>query len=256
MYLWTVIAIKVRSVMSYALLKARTIRLLGFDHKTKEIDEDKGRNHFLTMFQYLTKLPDATTHEPVLEFTRLIGNELVGKCLGVSTQSKALVTTTPELCTHPNSSMVRRGNAPQLIEGKRIQSKWWTCKDCHTRWERIPMPNREDRAPEDHDPLVFGKHVGKTYAEVFQRHPSYVKWVVTTAQEADDPQPDLVRFALYCLNRSNLEDQEAQEAREVAAAPDYPMEWDMTEQEAAQLAYQQLHHLQHPRVPEGEDPDL
>ena len=256
MYRWTVIATKVRSVMSYALLKARTIRLLGFDYKTREIDEEQGRTHFLKMFQYLSKLPDETKHEPVLEFTRLIGNELVGKCLGVSTQSKALVTTTPELCTHPNSSMVRRGNAPQVVEGQKIQKKWWTCKDCHMRWERIQMPNREDRAPEDTDPLVFGKHVGKTYAEVFQRHPSYAHWVVTTAQEADDPQPDLVRFALYCINRSNLEDQEAQEAREIAAAPDYPMEWDMTEQEAAQLAYQQLQHLQHPRVPEGEDPDL
>ena len=151
--------------------------------------------------------------------------------------------------------MVRRGNAQRLLTRQTIHTKWWTCKDCHTRWERIQMPNREDRAPADQDPLVFGKHVGKTYAEVYQRHPSYARWVVTTAQEADDPQPDLVRFALYCLHRSNLEDQEAQDARETAAAPDYPMEWDMTEQEAAQLAHQQMQYL-HPRVPDAEDPDL
>ena len=124
------------------------------------------------------------------------------------------------------------------------------------RWERIQMPNREDRAPEDSDPLVFGKHVGKTYAEGFQLHPSYARWGVTTAQEADDPQLDLVRFALYCLNRSNLEDQEAQDARETAAARDYPMEWDMTDQEVAQLQYQQVHQVHLPQVPEEEDNDL
>ena len=124
MYLWTVIATKVRSVMSYAQLKTRTIRLLGFDYKTKEIDEEKGRNHFLKMFQYLTQLPQQANPEPVLEFTRLIGNELVGKCLGVSTQSKALATADPKLCTHPNSSMVRRGNAQQLHTGETIHTKW------------------------------------------------------------------------------------------------------------------------------------
>ena len=117
------------------------------------------------------------------------------------------------------------------------------------------MPNREDRAPEDQDPLVFGKHVGKTYAEVYQHHPPYAMWAVTTAQEADDPHQDLVRFARYVICRRNQEDEEAREAREVAAAPEYPMDWDMTEEEATQLAYQQHPHL-HPRVPEGEDPDL
>ena len=112
------------------------------------------------------------------------------------------------------------------------------------------MANRDSRAPEDTDPLLYGKHVGKTYAEVYQRHPSYAMWAVTTAAGSRRPSAG---------GRRNQEDDEAREAREVAAAPDYPMEWDKTQEEATQLAYQiagpQLPQL-HPRVPEGDDPDL
>ena len=51
--------------------------------------------------------------------------------------------------------------------------------------------------PEDNEFVGFGKYGDKTYLEVWNEHPSYASWVLTTNQESDSPHWRLRRFARW-----------------------------------------------------------
>ena len=56
--------------------------------------------------------------------------------------------------------------------------------------------------PRGEEILFFGKHMGKTFAHVFDNLPSYAQWVVRTAQEhGEEAQPQLLRLARYLGRR-------------------------------------------------------
>ena len=56
--------------------------------------------------------------------------------------------------------MVQRGNKGQ---------ECWTCSKCASRWKRkdLALMNSESADPMSEDLVTFGKHMGKTYAQVF-----------------------------------------------------------------------------------------
>ena len=111
---WQVMFMKALLMIRYVATKEVTIQALGADHKNETLDAEKGRQHFNRVFQYI-KDKD-TRHQPKVEFTRMIGDEIVGRPLTMSVTSKRLAVCPAETCLHPNSSMVRRGNAKEKTE--------------------------------------------------------------------------------------------------------------------------------------------
>jgi hypothetical protein len=105
-------------------------------------------------------------------------------------------THDPILCQHPLDMMRARGGRDNLL--------WWNCQACGTSWDRIPLSKFEatsDSQSNHKDRVTFGKHAGKTYDEVYKKHPSYCMWVMQTAEVGDDPDASLVKFARHLATR-------------------------------------------------------
>eukprot|EP00971_Amphidinium_carterae_P046704 920251-Amphidinium_carterae.1 len=47
-------------------------------------------------------------------------------------QSTTKTKNHPDQCPHPDAAIKRRANKA---------STWWTCLDCHQRWQRLPLEN-------------------------------------------------------------------------------------------------------------------
>ena len=88
------------------------------------------------------------------------------------------VTHDPELCQHPNSSMMGRGGTEDF--------RSWLCSACGARWEALPVVNYEkslDEVTMDQDLITFGKYAGSTYHDLLMKDLPYCKWVISTAQQ-------------------------------------------------------------------------
>ena len=105
------------------------------------------------------------------------------------------------------------------------------------------MPNR-DNPVDDSDLMVYGKHIGRTYATVYQSFPPYAHWTMNTAEDGEPSHPDLLRLAQYCKQRRQKEYQDLLDAHE-APFPDQDGEdWEMnlTEAERASMDAAELEH--------------
>ena len=242
MYRWIVIMTKIVQVFRYDRLKQATIRTLGFDLKDRQLNSVQGKRTFLTIFQYIKTMPEKTREE-VIEYTRVLGNELVGKFLGVSDHSKKMPTEDPSTCTHPDQAMRRRANALTSTRMDGTHRQWWTCLHCHSRWERLPMPDRANPV-DDSDLMVYGKHIGRTYATVYQSFPQYAHWTMNTAEDGEPSHPDLLRFAQYCSQRRKKEYQDLLDAHEAPFPDEDGEDWEMniTEAERASMDAAELEH--------------
>jgi hypothetical protein len=131
---------------------------------------------------------------------RFVRGEVVGKPLerGQGKVDLQRANKDPTMCLHPDASMVSRGN--------KESSKWWLCKDCVSRWERLPSNYlaalnsvAQERTPLDRDLhlLTWGKHAGTTYQEVFHTDPSYVKWVLETATHEKEVTSNFTHLVEY-----------------------------------------------------------
>ena len=129
--------------------------------------------------------------DPNTIVNRIIHGEIVGKPMKIS-QGDRLAHSRADtmMCQHPTEDMKRRGNKT---------SNWWTCKTCHSRWERLSLPGFEEtiRQSLPTDVVVFGKHVGRTFKQVYEEDPQYCQWCVTTQQQQSDVLPGLDRFATW-----------------------------------------------------------
>ena len=110
----------------------------------------------------------------------------------------------PTMCQHDQADMQKGGNTQSC--------KWWTCKKCLSRWERIPQAHLLDLSaePTDMDLVTFGKHQGERYHDGYLMDPGYCHWVVQEAQDQfESSSLELKRFARYLLNteaaNANLE---------------------------------------------------
>jgi hypothetical protein len=69
-----------------------------------------------------------TGDKPPPEIFRICHGEGVGRPLPATTSG----TVSPTMCQH--AELARRGNK---------SSRWWTCKRCSSRWERVPLDEKE-----------------------------------------------------------------------------------------------------------------
>ena len=170
---WKIFALKLFMVLDNFLLKKRTQAALGKDA-------------YLRIFQQARNQGDT----PPPQVSKVINGEVVGKPLP---PGEGNVEVEPEQCQHPVNRMIRHGNRT---------SKWWTCHQCQSRWERMTIEQAMPTGiPRGTEALLFGKHAGQTFAQVFDNLPSYTQWVIKTAQEhGDEAHPQLLRLAKY-LNR-------------------------------------------------------
>ena len=234
-------------MIRYVATKEVTIQALGADHKNETLDPEQGRQHFNRVFQYIKEKDASRPKQP--EFTRMIGDEIVGRQLALSTTSIRLAVCPADACLHPDSSMVRRGNAKER-DGIKTHCLWWTCLLCHSRWERCPATTPpDDKIPCDSDRVLFGKHNGKTFREVYDNYPTYCNWVIETQEQGESPSPQLLYFAKYLLFHAPHEPPASirvaqQEAQEQAYGPLGPQRPQVLPpqppiQQQAQLAWQQ-----------------
>ena len=270
--LWHLLIVKVQHMLRYAAQKDRTILVLSIDHKERDIDLERGRQNFLKVFQYIKEQNLQTTPQ-VVEFTRVIGQELVGKPLPMGLGNKRLAVNDPLTCPHPDTAMAPRGNAHMNVRGEKIQVNWWICKLCNSRWDRQPIPAHQNPdEPQDSDRLTFGKHLGKTYLEVYNTEPNYCSWAIETVQHGEHPSKELRRLAEYLLFAAPTEPPTSLQAPQQPTSlqmehrrrhsqnevvfPDN--DWDMTDEEAATIAAaeQESRRSGHVSMHDDYDPDL
>ena len=146
-----------------------------------------GKDAYLRIFHQVRDQEEA----PQPQVSNVINGEIVGKQLS---PGEGRVEVDPEQCRHPLDRMKRHGNRT---------SKWWTCHQCQSRWERMTIEQAMPTGiPRGTETLLFGKHVGQTFAHVFDNLPSYAQWVIKTAQEhGDEAHPQLLRLAKYLSRR-------------------------------------------------------
>ena len=147
-----------------------------------------GQDAYLRVFQQ-----SKGSEEEKKKFTKIINGEVVGKELPSSKSASSEATMEPEMCPHPAKKMVRRGNK---------NSQWWTCTQCMTRWERLPLESLEPKAAttKDTDLVTFGQYEGKTYLEVFQ-DPTHAQYVLMTAEQDPKASPAVKRLARYLVEK-------------------------------------------------------
>ena len=122
--------------------------------------------------------------------SRVIKGQAVGRRLPRGEGKKDLEKAhmDPAMCQHPEDSMAPRGNKGQ---------KWWFCTKCASRWTRTDLARvNESAEPLDEDLITFGKHMGKTYTQVYVDDPGYCEWVMTTIAQSEGS-PALQRLAHF-----------------------------------------------------------
>jgi len=147
---------------------------------------------------------------------RIINGEVVGRPLAPGGGPR---TMEPNLC--PHHQMKARGNR---------NSKWWTCLECQSRWDRYTYVET-DQAPQGTDVLTFGCHQGRMFEDVMLSEMTYCEWILQTIENEPDTCPGLRRFAMYLTEqytRSNQEqDSPMQQAIDTprSAESDLRAEW-------------------------------
>jgi hypothetical protein len=170
--MWKIVVLKVLWVLDNYQLKKRTQAVLGKDAYLRIIQQAK------------------TEPEPTEQFSKVINGEIVGKALP---PGDGVQEVDPAQCEHPTTCMKRRGNK---------KNAWWTCNQCLSRWERKSLDSQASRSeiPRGTDLVTFGRHVGKTFAHVYNELPQYGQWVLSTV-ETEESCDQLRRLAAYLQRR-------------------------------------------------------
>ena len=175
------------------------LELLQHILETKEMAKELlGKEVYL--FAY-SAVKTAAARERMDKETKIIDGQIRGKPLP---RGEGRAEKEPEQCDHPHREMRTRGNG---------KSKWWICMSCKSRWERSEIPATPDSPPEGSERMMFGKYATMTYCQVCTLHPSYANWAINTCEEGEDPEPRLLRFAEYALNRETQQMDMDPEAR-------------------------------------------
>ena len=149
---------------------------------------------------------------PKDKITRIISQEVVGKMLA---PGEGTVNLDPALCQHPISAMRRRGNK---------YLKAWVCLECQTRWQRYHVDEANPGPPRHNHIVMFGRHVGKTYKEVYNNNPEYCQWVTNTANTEPNPSPGFQKFARWI---EETEKKEAEDAENAMSESEEDTQWEM-----------------------------
>ena len=145
------------------------------------------------------KAIESSGSENPKSFNRVIGEEVMGKVLppGTGLVDKSKASMDPAMCNHPTKSLAPRGSA---------KAKWWTCKLCLMRWERIPLNAFEPRNPiaQDLDILTFGKYAGQNFKSVWDQDKEYCQSILKSVESGDyHNNPLMKRFAMYIVSKES-----------------------------------------------------
>jgi len=177
---WKIFVTKLFWVLANYAMKQRTVAVLG-------------RSTYLRVFQQIKK-QGAQTAETV---TRIIQGEIVGKAIS---PAEGTQNVEPHMCQHPMFSMKQRGNKT---------SKWWTCIQCLSRWERRSLADSTpDGQPTDQEISMFGKHQGKTFSWILEQDAAYCQWVLMTMESSGEScSNQFRRLAQYLIQAEHREAQ-------------------------------------------------
>ena len=186
--LWRCLLLKVRLVFESAAVTFKVKTLLGTEVYQRLYPP--ARKAALTV---------ASSSRP---FYRVIGGEVMAKEVapGIGTKDQARSSMDPTMCLHPTESLMPRGSKAL---------KWWTCKLCLRRWERIPLSAYQPKNSDlnELDLVTFGKYAGLTYGNLYETDKNYVEWVLMTAEQSNDTSPGLQRLAKYFIDKERLDSQ-------------------------------------------------
>jgi len=163
----------------YILTRKLQLILDAFHYKTCCI-QAIGERPYKTIFGELRTKELMMNKESEMTVTRLMNGEIMGKELTRSKTEKMTEggRTDPVLCQHP---------PVKIMKGANRHAKWFTCLDCTTRWERIPLPDQSG-PPMPQDLMLFGSHAMETNHQVLHHHMSYTNWCVKTVEESETGQ--------------------------------------------------------------------
>ena len=86
---------------------------------------------------------------------------------------------------------------------------WWTYVQCQMRWSRFPATDYlGEGEPLGTERCVFGKYVGYTFKEIFQKDNLYCDWVLKT-YESGDKQSQYIPFTRLAKYTAKYESQMA-----------------------------------------------
>jgi len=147
---------------------------------------------------------------------RFLKGQVVGKQLppGEGKADKVKASMDPAICLHPEEEMIPRGNK---------LNKWWTCRKCLSRWERMDTVEVTATSGQvSHlDLMTFGKYTGDTFQSVAQNHREYCIWAQRTVEEDPRTSGGLQRFVRYLDELAMAHINEADDFHELVAASLY-----------------------------------
>jgi hypothetical protein len=190
---WKSLMLKIQQMFYCLWIQTKTALLLG----------QPVYNQLFNARQYQIATPPSTK-------LRFIRGEVVGKQLprGQGKEDASTAHVNPGLCHHPEDTMKPRGN---------LGNKWWTCKKCLCRWERLSHSEiTPTTGTVDHlDLMTFGKHTGETYQEIAMHDPSYCIWARRTVEEEPTASQGLQRFVQYLTELALSQTYEADDFHEL-----------------------------------------
>ena len=186
------------------------------------------------VYQQLFQIAQPVVNTVKVQYRYLRG-QVIGKALPRGTGQVDLKNATmdPAMCQHPADKMVPRGNKTD---------KWWLCKACVSRWERLEtiptLSSQSITVDPSQEILPFGRYMGRTYAQIFEDDPMYCAMIcMRTDQENPEqelaPSPDMMRFSSWlntqpvrerCAQLLQIQEQMRREIVETYEADDWSME--------------------------------
>ena len=87
-----------------------------------------------------------------------------------------------------------------MKRGGNSKRAYWTCRRCHSMWERQPIADRSQIPPDHSDLMLFGRFSQCTYSEVYTLHMDYVEWALKEFDMNEEGSgTQLLRFVAYCM---------------------------------------------------------
>lgn len=249
---WLLLLTKVRMMMSYFDQRRRLIYILGLDATTLESSDAQGTYVLKSMMR--GSVEEDPNHQEVApaqrpSHARIIGQEVMGRFMDKTTQSKGTPVEDVETCPHPTTDLKRRAcpGGKKTKDGKMSLLLWFFCARCHGRWERTALRQNTSERLDDSDTIDFQcAHLGATYLETSRGHPGFCHTILAIINQEGlaDQDPGLLRFGRYLLMKMDhgllldlIPPKGTPQTAENLATfkevdkTEYPAEWGAVEQE-------------------------
>ena len=210
---WLLLLTKVQMMMRYFDQRRRLIFILGLDATTLESSDAQGTYVLKSMMR--GSVEEDPNHQEVApaqrpSHARIIGQEVMGRFMDKTTQSKGTPVEDVETCPHPSTDLKRRAcpGGKQTKDGKKSLLLWFFCARCHGRWERTALRQNTNERLDDSDTIDFQCiHLGATYLETSRGHPGFCHTILAIINQEGlaDQDPGLLRFGRYLLMKMDHE---------------------------------------------------